>query len=685
MPRAAAIATLAALLAAAPGTTQEIPFAEHARQDPAKIVTAERCGECHTSEVEVWEKTGHATGFKTLHRKEQAAQIAGKLGFRLIKRQSFCFRCHYTAVVDDDSLKVVSGVSCESCHGAGRDWIEVHSDYGAGNDFATEPAAHRQARIARSRELGMRRPSDLYPVVANCFSCHTVPYEELVNVGGHTTGTADFEFVKLSQGEIRHNFLDSTRRDLPPANAERPPERKRVMYVMGRALDLEYSLRAAAEATAQGLYAKAHSRRVRAAVAELKAIERATSSIPEVGRMLAAVKEARVVPGNRDALLAAAERVGEATRSFLARADGTRLASVDPLLEGIAPVGEEEEDAVIAAAPPGADPAAPSDPAPQRTAPATPAVEGAVRSRIRPANRFATLGPGACSNCHAPQNEWWFNDPHYRAADPFFDGAGKNLQIARLYGISPAEVTRGDRLCMDCHGTVVTGKERREVLDGVGCEACHGAASEWLEPHKEGEGRDRPGFARALELGKRDPRELEPRATMCAGCHYVTDPRLLSSGHPSGADFDYLEGMREIRHWESEPAPAAQLAASFRAALETRGAVPSVRVARLTEDGPGAGAPAGGGAATVSTSLARVAAEARARTSSDPASAPPLIPAPRPRSGPVVDAAAERDAVALGLPELPAADGSEPIEDVLLALRDRLRRLYDLTGRGGGR
>ncbi len=57
-------------------------------------------------------------------------------------------RCHYTPQVSNDQLRAFSGVSCESCHGAGRDWINVHNDYGGkGFDHASETPEHR-ARLA---------------------------------------------------------------------------------------------------------------------------------------------------------------------------------------------------------------------------------------------------------------------------------------------------------------------------------------------------------------------------------------------------------------------------------------------------------------------------------------------------------------------------------------------------------
>ncbi len=698
---------------------------EYARVDPTKVVTAEACGECHVSAYEVWKDTPHASTFKTMHRKERAETIAGALGFDLIKRDSFCFSCHYTPIVSGGSIRVISGVSCESCHGAGADWIEIHNDYGPGQTYATESAEHRRQRIERSRQAGMRRPSELYDVAANCFSCHTVPNERLVNIGGHSTGTSGFELVEQSQGEIRHNFLDAFKRGQIGPNAERSMERRRAMYVAGRALDLEYSLRGAAAATSPGIYAKAMARRVRSAAAEIKAIDSA-APMPETSRMLAAVKTARVGPGNEAALLAAAAEVAQATKSFLARADeevGARLAALDPLLAGgsqladatAAPGGpsNDGDPGQIAAtqpavgAPGGGDrspgessvESAPSTPTAVARGTGTsgsgapaPGVVGQIKKRIRPASSHRTLGSSACSGCHEAQNNWWFGHAHYRSVDPFFDGASKNVQIARLYGIDPAEMTTGRHVCMDCHGTIESGKETRDVLDGVSCESCHGAAGDWLEPHKDETnkelGRKRPGHLAALRLGKAALGEPGTRAKSCTGCHYVTEPRLLSAGHPSGADFDYVAGMAEVRHWD-QAVPAAQLAGAFAAQLAARGVVPDVQVAVLATAPGGTAAGAGGSSArggatgggsagssgalqrapTPTTLAAARGQQAAARRAAAGLEPPPPRPTFEVR---LADAAAEP----LDLPPFPEIDESTPIEDVLLRLQERLRLLY---------
>ncbi len=683
-------------LTALPAWGQELPFLEYARIDPHKVMTAESCGECHAAEFEVWKRTPHATGFKALHRKPRAEQIASKLGFRLIKRESFCFTCHYTPEVDDDAIRVVSGVSCESCHGAGLDWIDLHNDYGGAADHHGESDEHRRARIERSRAAGMRRPSDLYPVVANCFSCHTVPNEELVNVGGHSTGSASFEFVEWSQERIRHNFLDSFKSGAAPVNAERPMSRKRQMYVVGRALDLEYSLRGMAEAQKSGIYSKSMARRIRSALAEIQAIARSTD-LPTVDEMVATVRSVKAVPNNRQALLQAAERVGAATQRFLG-GDGTNLAALDPLVLGTAPAAEPAYSAPVAVAvtdagspsapsEPTATPAvstpsstasSPAPPATSKSARATPTVEGAFKTRVHAPSDHGTLGPASCGGCHTEQNEWWFDHPHSLSVDPFFAGETRNLQIARLYGLSPAQMTRGNQICMDCHGTVVSGKETRDVLDGVGCESCHGPANDWLEPHKVeggGTGANRPGYLEALRLGKTDLKRLDVRARVCTDCHYITEPRLLSAGHPSGADFDYAAGMGSVRHWQEPLAPERTITTAVEAALAARGPVPRVRIA--TPEPVQATAVA----SAPSSPVLRRSSSAR---TTPRRTVPELAQSRVLRARPHVNVAAA-GSVAVTTPLLepfPEIDDTTSIEDVLLLLKERLARLYQGTTGG---
>ena len=88
--------------------------------DPAKVLGPESCTKCHESEMLSWRETPHFDTFETLHRMPEAKAIADRLGLRSVKRNDECTKCHFTVQEDHGRERVIAGVSCESCHGAGR-------------------------------------------------------------------------------------------------------------------------------------------------------------------------------------------------------------------------------------------------------------------------------------------------------------------------------------------------------------------------------------------------------------------------------------------------------------------------------------------------------------------------------------------------------------------------------------
>jgi hypothetical protein len=114
----------------------------------------------------------------------------------------------------------------------------------------------------------MRNPHNLFLVAQSCYRCHTAPDEELVNVGGHSPGSVDFEFVSWSQGSVHHNFLSSDGK----LNQPSPPQRLRVMFVAGVIADTEASLRGVAEATQKATYGVTAAQRAARAGARLKSL-----------------------------------------------------------------------------------------------------------------------------------------------------------------------------------------------------------------------------------------------------------------------------------------------------------------------------------------------------------------------------------------------------------------------------
>ncbi len=296
--------------------------------DPDKVLTWESCAKCHASEVGVWKQTPHHQTFDELSRDPRASEICQKMGLRSVKRSDVCINCHFTLQTKGDKLKPVSGISCESCHGAAADWIEGHNDYG-GNAATkeSETEEHRDERLANSTAWGMRNTRDLYLIASSCFHCHTVPNEKLVNVGGHKAGSDDFELVRWSQGRVRHNFLRSDGQ----FNAPSPIERLRVMYVVGMIADLEFSTRATAEATEKSRYGLAVASRAARTASKLSKLNQVVQ-IEEVDAVLNAFADASLSTNNQDQLVEIADLIRQSGQEFAVNADGAELQEIDQFL-----------------------------------------------------------------------------------------------------------------------------------------------------------------------------------------------------------------------------------------------------------------------------------------------------------------------------------------------------------------
>src|SRR5262249_4703974 len=133
------------------------------------------------------------------------------------------------------------------------------------------------------------------------------------------------------------------------------------------------------------------------------------------------------------------------------------------------------------------------------------------------------IGAGGCasSNCHGgttaqPEadsrilgNEyatWSVADKHSHAFKVLEEPRGKRM--AELLKIS--DVTR-DRRCTVCH---VVGSPEKSRSDGVSCEACHGAAEQWLGSHTRANSHEA-----SVKAGMIDTRDLTVRSKLCLSCH----------------------------------------------------------------------------------------------------------------------------------------------------------------------
>lgn len=133
------------------------------------------------------------------------------------------------------------------------------------------------------------------------------------------------------------------------------------------------------------------------------------------------------------------------------------------------------------------------------------------------------------------QNEyvtWSAFDPHAGAFRSLQDE--RSAAIARRLGIGPADRAPA---CLACHAEVVPAGDRGpkfQADDGIGCEACHGAAGGWLAAHDDGAPDSRDASLRA---GMRALNDARVRGPVCIACHVGNGDRsathaMMAAGHP---------------------------------------------------------------------------------------------------------------------------------------------------------
>lgn len=157
------------------------------------------------------------------------------------------------------------------------------------------------------------------------------------------------------------------------------------------------------------------------------------------------------------------------------------------------------------------------------------------------------LGVATCAStiCHGSirplearnvlQNEyvtWSTYDPHSRAYKVLFDE--KSRKIAKSLGLKNAHEAPE---CLGCHTDYVPPEQRGprfQLSDGIGCEACHGGAENYLTSHDDG-----PSVTHAANLanGLRAIEKPLVRATVCLDCHVgnatrFASHRMMAAGHP---------------------------------------------------------------------------------------------------------------------------------------------------------
>jgi len=147
-------------------------------------------------------------------------------------------------------------------------------------------------------------------------------------------------------------------------------------------------------------------------------------------------------------------------------------------------------------------------------------------------------------------NIWKGQDPHAKAfqalAGPLAKKIAKNLALG-----DPQQEGR----CLDCHTDHVAEGQRGQkfaLADGVGCEACHGAAERWMGDHSNGHRTHAENVATGM-FPTEDPAQ---RGRLCFSCHMGTAAHpmtheLLGAGHPRLAiELDTFTSARPAHHRE---------------------------------------------------------------------------------------------------------------------------------------
>ncbi|HUP93014.1 MAG TPA: multiheme c-type cytochrome [Solimonas sp.] len=153
----------------------------------------------------------------------------------------------------------------------------------------------------------------------------------------------------------------------------------------------------------------------------------------------------------------------------------------------------------------------------------------------------ATCAGGNCHGSSKPfeksavlQNEyflWESKDAHSNAYRLLLGKASQ--QIAANLGIKSAQDAPE---CLACHTNYVPPERRGrrfQLTEGVGCEACHGAAQDWLETHVSA----KTTHAANLAAGLYPLEDPAARARLCLHCHLGSDAkpithRIMGAGHP---------------------------------------------------------------------------------------------------------------------------------------------------------
>lgn len=117
---------------------------------------------------------------------------------------------------------------------------------------------------------------------------------------------------------------------------------------------------------------------------------------------------------------------------------------------------------------------------------------------VQPAGGEATyIGSSKCKKCHLAEHKSWSGNKHGKAMETLMPDQAVDMKTK--FKLDPKKDYTKDATCVACHsvgfgkpgGYAVHDEKDEKVakdmkdLAGVGCEACHGAGSEYSKVHEE--------------------------------------------------------------------------------------------------------------------------------------------------------------------------------------------------------
>ena len=131
-------------------------------------------------------------------------------------------------------------------------------------------------------------------------------------------------------------------------------------------------------------------------------------------------------------------------------------------------------------------------------------------------------------------------------------GNQRSAVIAARLGIGDAQSAP---MCLGCHADPGARKGGRvQLSDGVGCEACHGGAENWIASHAAVGATHAANVARGMYPAN-DPKA---RAANCLDCHFGSDApgqfvthKIMAAGHPRiSFELDLFTTLQQ--HWNED-------------------------------------------------------------------------------------------------------------------------------------